>query len=123
MIKGLIERNPDVPVGTPVSSGINVPVRFLMENLDAGDRPNDFSGDFPTVAREQVLGLLERLTAQLVRDGQRRGRWTNPFRGGSCRSFPSRLEPARCSRWFGGMLEQGDAALRSRSSVRHPCRR
>ncbi len=62
----LIDRNPDVLGGTPVFSGTRVPVRILMEHLEAGDRLDDFLDDYPTVTREQAVALLERVTMQLV---------------------------------------------------------
>ena len=46
----LIERNPDILGGTPVFAGTRVPVRALMEHLEAGDRLDDFLEDFPTVS-------------------------------------------------------------------------
>ena len=59
----LIERNPDILGGTPVFAGTRVPVRILMEHLEAGDRLDDFLTDFPTVARSQAVAVLERATA------------------------------------------------------------
>ena len=70
MTEKLIDRNPDVLGGTPVFSGTRVPVRILMEHLEAGDRLDDFLDDYPTVTREQAVGVLERATAQLVGDAQ-----------------------------------------------------
>lgn len=70
MTEKLIDRNPDVLGGTPVFSGTRVPVRILMEHLEAGDRLDDFLEDYPTVSREQAVGLLERMTAQLVGDAR-----------------------------------------------------
>ena len=64
----LIDRNPDILGGAPVFSGTRVPVRILMEHLEAGDRLDDFLDDYPTVTREQAVGLLERAKAQLVDD-------------------------------------------------------
>lgn len=64
----IIDRNPGILGGTPVFTGTRVPVRILMEHLEAGDRLDDFLDDYPTVARKQAVALLERLTAQLVRD-------------------------------------------------------
>ena len=66
MTEKIIDRNPDILGGTPVFSGTRVPVRILMEHLEAGDRLDDFLGDYPTVTREQAVGLLERVTAQLL---------------------------------------------------------
>lgn len=66
MTEKLIDRIPDVLGGTPVFSGTRVPVRVLMEHLEAGDRLDDFLDDYPTVSREQAVALLERATAQLA---------------------------------------------------------
>lgn len=64
----IIDRNPGILGGTPVFAGTRVPVRILMEHLEAGDRLDDFLDDYPTVARQQAVALLERMTAQLMRD-------------------------------------------------------
>ncbi len=64
----IIDRNPGILGGTPVFTGTRVPVRILMEHLEAGDRLDDFLKDYPTVTRKQAVALLERMTAQLVRD-------------------------------------------------------
>ncbi len=66
MTDNLIDRNPDILGGTPVFSGTRVPVRILMEHLEAGDRLEEFLDDYPTVSREQAVELLERATAILV---------------------------------------------------------
>jgi len=68
MADKLIERNPNILCGTPVFLGTRVPVRILMEHLEAGDRLDDFLEDYPTVSREQAIGLLERVTTILVGD-------------------------------------------------------
>ena len=64
----LIERNPNILSGTPVFSGTRVPVRTLMEHLEAGDSLDDFLDDYPTVSREQAIELLERARMILVGD-------------------------------------------------------
>ncbi len=66
MADRLIDRNPDILGGTPVFSGTRVPVRILMEHLEAGDRLDDFLDDYPTVTRDQAVKLLERATTALV---------------------------------------------------------
>ena len=38
----LIDRNPDILGGTPVFSGTRVPVRILMEHLEAGEPLRDW---------------------------------------------------------------------------------
>ena len=68
MADNLIERNPGILGGTPVFAGTRVPVRILMEHLEAGDRLDEFLDDFPTVTREQAVALLERATAIVVSD-------------------------------------------------------
>ena len=66
MTDRLIDRNPDILGGTPVFSGTRVPVRILMEHLEAGDRLDEFLDDYPTVSREQAVELIERATVILV---------------------------------------------------------
>lgn len=50
-------------------AGTRVPVRILMEHLEAGDRLDDFLADYPTVTRAQAVGVLERGTAVRVAGG------------------------------------------------------
>ncbi len=60
MIKNaVIESTPKVLGGTPVFLGTRVPVKTLIEYLEAGDRLDDFLDDFPTVDRGQALQALE----------------------------------------------------------------
>ena len=66
MTDKLIDRDPDILGGTPVFSGTRVPVRILMEHLEAGGRLDDFLDDYPTVSRDQAVGLIERATTMLV---------------------------------------------------------
>ena len=65
----LIDRNPDILGGTPVFAGTRVPVRSLMEHLEAGDCLDDFLADYPTVSRCRAVALPERATAMLVTGG------------------------------------------------------
>jgi len=55
----VIRRSKHVLSGTPVFRGTRVPVRTLLEYLEAGDRLDDFLKDFPTVSRRQALQFLE----------------------------------------------------------------
>ena len=66
MTDKLIDRNPGILGGTPVFSGTRVPVRILMEHLEAGDRLDEFLEDYPTVTRDQAVAVLERAKAILV---------------------------------------------------------
>ena len=73
MTDALIDRRPDILGGTPVFAGTRVPVRILMEHLEAGDRLDEFLEDYPTVSRRQAIAVLERATEMLVSgDLQRR---------------------------------------------------
>lgn len=55
----LIERSPAILGGTPVFRGTRVPVKTLIDFLEAGDCLEDFLDDFPTVSREQAVAALE----------------------------------------------------------------
>ena len=62
----LIDRNPEILGGTPVFAGTRVPVRILLEHLEAGDRLDNFLDDFPSVSREHAVAVLECAVAELV---------------------------------------------------------
>ena len=66
MTDQVIDRRVDVLGGTPVFSGTRVPVRILIEYLEAGDRLDDFLDNFPTVSRSQAIEVLERAKAILA---------------------------------------------------------
>jgi uncharacterized protein (DUF433 family) len=63
----LIERSEDILGGTPVFRGTRVPVRTLVDYLEAGQRLDDFLEQFPTVRREQATAVLELATALVLR--------------------------------------------------------
>ncbi|MCY4459347.1 MAG: DUF433 domain-containing protein [Albidovulum sp.] len=66
MAKAPIDRNPEILGGTPVFSGTRVPVRILIEHLEAGDRLDDFLEDYPTVSREQAIAVLRHAKTMLA---------------------------------------------------------
>jgi uncharacterized protein (DUF433 family) len=66
MPKNIISKDPDVLAGTPVFPGTRVPVRILMEHLEAGDRLDDFLDSYPTVSRSQALQVLQQAKESLV---------------------------------------------------------
>ena len=68
MSDGPIDRNPEILSGTPVFAGTRVPVRILLEHLEAGDRLDDFLDDFPSVSRAQAVAVLERAKRMLAGD-------------------------------------------------------
>ena len=101
MTDKLIDRNPEILGGTPVFSGTRVPVRILMEHLEAGDRLDEFLDDYPTVTRDQAVKLLERAVAEtesccvsrLIMDSTPSSR---SIKGSST----SRMSPTCRSRWL-----------------------
>ena len=66
MADKLIQTDIDILGGTPVFFGTRVPVRILMEHLEAGDRLDDFLQSYPTVTRTQAIELLKRATVMLA---------------------------------------------------------
>ena len=55
----LIERNLEKMSGVPVFRGTRVPITHLFEYLESGETLDEFLHQFPTVTREQALGVLE----------------------------------------------------------------
>ncbi|MCP2727827.1 DUF433 domain-containing protein [Symplocastrum sp. BBK-W-15] len=45
--------------GTPVFIGTRVPIKTLIDYLEAGDSLNEFLDHFPSVSRQQAISLLE----------------------------------------------------------------
>lgn len=68
MYSKAISRNPDVLGGAPVFSGTRVPIRILMEYLEAGDRLDDFVDSYPTVTRDQAIEVLKTAKTALTVD-------------------------------------------------------
>lgn len=55
----IVTINPNVMHGTPCFAGTRVAVKTIFDHLEAGYSVNEFLEEFPTVKREQVVGLLE----------------------------------------------------------------
>jgi len=62
-----IERSDEILGGTPVFRGTRVPIRAVFDYLEAGERLDDFLEDFPTVSHAQVIELLQRVRALVLR--------------------------------------------------------
>ncbi|WP_373526426.1 DUF433 domain-containing protein [Nostoc sp.] len=62
----IISASPEIMGGTPVFTGTRVPVQTLLDYLKAGESIDDFLDGFPTVAREQVIALLEEAGKQVI---------------------------------------------------------
>ena len=62
----VVHSDPDILGGTPVFVGTRVPVRNLLDYLEAGDSLGDFLEDFPSVTREQAVAALRLAKEMLV---------------------------------------------------------
>ena len=55
----LITCNPRIMSGTPVFKNTRVPIKNLIDYLEAGDSLDEFLEDFPSVSRAQAMQALE----------------------------------------------------------------
>jgi uncharacterized protein (DUF433 family) len=61
-----IEVDPERMSGAPCFTGTRVPVTHLFDYLEAGDSLGEFLNDFPTVTREEALGVLELMRERIL---------------------------------------------------------
>jgi uncharacterized protein (DUF433 family) len=61
----VIHSDPEILGGTPVFVGTRVPIRALLDYLEAGEPLGEFLEDFPSVSREQAVAAL-RLARQML---------------------------------------------------------
>ena len=57
--RNIIYIDKDVLNGTPVFKGTRVPIKTLIDSLEAGDSIDLFLYDFPSVSRSQIIDFLE----------------------------------------------------------------
>jgi uncharacterized protein (DUF433 family) len=62
----VVHSHPEILSGTPVFVGTRVPVRALLDSLEAGDSLDEFLEDFPGVKREQAVRFLEQAAKALL---------------------------------------------------------
>ena len=62
----IVTTSPNVMHGTPCFAGTRVAVQSLFDHLEAGYTIDGFLAEFPTVRREQVIGLLEQSKEQAL---------------------------------------------------------
>jgi uncharacterized protein (DUF433 family) len=55
----VVYSDPDILGGVPVFVGTRVPVKTLVDYLEAGDPLDEFLDHFPSVSREQAIATLE----------------------------------------------------------------
>ncbi|MFQ5742981.1 MAG: DUF433 domain-containing protein [Acidobacteriota bacterium] len=58
-IDSVVHSDPEILGGRPVFRGTRVPVRNLIDYLEAGDTLDVFLEAFPSVTREQAIAALE----------------------------------------------------------------
>ena len=58
-VNNLITCNARIMSGMPVFKNTRVPIKNLIDYLEAGDSLNEFLEDFPSVSRAQALQTLE----------------------------------------------------------------
>lgn len=62
----IVSSDPEVQGGTLVFTGTRVPVKNLIDYLEAGDSIEEFLEDFPSVSREHAIAALELAKEALV---------------------------------------------------------
>jgi uncharacterized protein (DUF433 family) len=62
----IIQSDPDILGGTPVFIGTRVPVKTLLDYLEAGDSLDIFLDHFPSVNRKQAIAVLELAKEMLI---------------------------------------------------------
>ena len=55
----IVHSNPDILGGNPAFVGTRVPMRTLLDYLEAGDSLEVFLDHFPSVSREQAIAALK----------------------------------------------------------------
>jgi len=62
----VIHSDPEILGGTVVFVGTRVPVKSLLDYLEAGRPLDEFLDDFPSVSRKQAVAALEEAKHYLV---------------------------------------------------------
>jgi uncharacterized protein (DUF433 family) len=65
-LSDIVSSDPDVQGGATVFTGTRVPLKNLIDYLEAGDSMDQFLDDFPSVSREQAIAALELAKEALV---------------------------------------------------------
>ncbi|VXD25623.1 conserved hypothetical protein [Planktothrix serta PCC 8927] len=62
----VIHSDPNILGGTPVFVGTRVPMKTLLDYLEAGDPLDEFLDHFPSVPREQAIAAVELAKEMLI---------------------------------------------------------
>lgn len=65
-IDNVITCDDEILSGTPVFKSTRVPIKNLIDYLEAGDSLDEFLDDFPSVSRDQAIQTLELAKEMLV---------------------------------------------------------
>ena len=65
-IDNVITCDDEILSGTPVFTSTRVPIKNLIDYLEAGDSLDEFLDDFPSVSRDQAIQTLELAKEMLV---------------------------------------------------------
>lgn len=65
--KAVVVVDPEIMSGTPCFAGTRVPVRNLLDYLEAGDSLDEFLEQFPTVSRSQAIAFLEQSAQAMLK--------------------------------------------------------
>ncbi|MGK7937968.1 MAG: DUF433 domain-containing protein [Xenococcaceae cyanobacterium] len=62
----VIVSDPDIMGGTPVFKGSRVPIKSLIDYLEAGDSLDTFLDHFPSVTKQDAISVLELAKEMLI---------------------------------------------------------
>ena len=62
----VLHSDPNILGGTPVFIGTRVPIKTLLDYLEAGDSLDEFLDHFPSVSRELAIASLELAKEMLI---------------------------------------------------------
>ena len=65
-MKSIVHSDPEIMGGTPVFVGTRVPLQNLIDYLEGGESIDDFLDAFPSVRREQVIGVIEAAKLEIL---------------------------------------------------------
>ncbi len=68
MDTSLVSRNPEIMSGALCFTGTRVPVKNLFDYLEGTSSLEDFLEDFPSVARDKAVAVLEAARERLTAD-------------------------------------------------------
>lgn len=65
--RAVVVIDPEIMGGTPCFAGTRVPIRNLLDYVEAGDSLDDFLEQFPTVSRAQAVEFLEQSAEAMLK--------------------------------------------------------